>query len=87
MQMLQDVMENLSKKLTLRLPLPKLTENQIKQLKDIFTAHPGEKQMVFTVFDPNEKIKLTMLPKKQKISISKELLDQLKILEVDYKLN
>lgn len=40
--------------------------------------HPGEKRLKFKIFDSKENINLEMLSRKQKIKISKELLDELK---------
>ncbi len=87
MQMLHDVMDTLSKKLTLHLPIKKLQKSQIKQLKELFKTHKGDKQVYFTVYEPNDKIKLTMAAKKQKVTISKELLEEMDTMDVYYKLN
>ncbi len=87
MQMLHDVMDNLTKKITLHLPIKELEEKKINRLKELFTMHKGDKQLFFTVYEPQDKIKLTMATKKQKISISKELLEELDKMDVLYKLN
>ncbi|WP_026451278.1 DNA polymerase III subunit alpha [Aequorivita capsosiphonis] len=86
-QLLHDVMENNSKKLTLQIPLGDLEDGRIDSLKDLIQTHKGEKQLFFVVYEMNEKIKLTMPSRKQKVNISKELLDELEKEQVRYRLN
>jgi len=87
MQLLQDCMEKQANKLTLRMPLEKVQEGLIDELKDLFKSHKGGKHLYFTLYDVEDKVKLTMPSRKHKVSISKELLDELEYLELNYKLN
>ncbi len=86
-QLLHDVMENYSKKLTLKLPLKEVENGKIDLLSDILKTHKGDKQLIFVVYEESEKIKLSMPSRKHKINISKELLEQLQKEQVKYKLN
>ncbi|WP_310994315.1 DNA polymerase III subunit alpha [Aequorivita marina] len=86
-QLLHDVMEKHSKKLTLQMPLSYLEDGKIDALKDLIKTHNGEKQLYFVVYEMDEKIKLTLPSKKHKVNISKELLKELDMEEVHYRLN
>jgi DNA polymerase-3 subunit alpha len=85
--MLHDVMGNQAKKLTIQMPISQLQEHRIKLLKEVLNAHKGESQLHFTMYDVEDKVKLNMPSRKQKVAISKELLDELKEKEIVYKLN
>ncbi len=86
-QLLHDVMESHSKKLTLQIPLSEVEEGKIDLLKNLLNTHKGDKQLFFVVYEEAERIKLTMPSRKHKINISKELLEDLQKEQVRYKLN
>ncbi|QAA82596.1 DNA polymerase III subunit alpha [Aequorivita sp. H23M31] len=86
-QLLHDVMENYSKKLTLQIPLREIKEGRIEQLKELFNTHKGNKPLTFVVYEETEKIKLSMPSRKNSVNISKELLIELHNQQVKYKLN
>jgi len=86
-QLLHDVMEQQAKKITLQMPITDLAEKRIQLLKDLFKTHKGDKQVHFTLYDFEDEVKLNMPSRKTKISINRELLDELKANEVSYKLN
>jgi DNA polymerase-3 subunit alpha len=85
--MLHDVMGNQAKKLTIQMPIDQLQEHRIKLLKEVLKAHKGDSQLHFMMYDVEDKVKLNMPSRKQKVAISKELLDELKEKEIVYKLN
>ncbi len=85
--MLHDVMDLQARKLTIKMQLDELVEERLELLKDLFRTHAGEKQLHFTMIDVAEKVKLSMPSRKTKVAISKELLDELKAGDVNYKLN
>lgn len=87
MQLLHDVMENQAKKLTLQMPLDEVLEERIDFLKELFKTHAGDKQLHFTIYQPKEKVKLSMPSRSQKINISKELLQELDREQVGWRLN
>ncbi|GAB4158673.1 MAG: DNA polymerase III subunit alpha [Winogradskyella sp.] len=86
-QLLHDVMETYAKKLSIQLNIQDLEADVIKQLQDLIRMHEGNKNLNFLVYDNSEKLKLTMPSRKQKVRISQELLNELKDLDVNYKLN
>ncbi|MDX1327286.1 MAG: DNA polymerase III subunit alpha, partial [Arenibacter sp.] len=85
--MLQDVMETFARKLTIRIDVDQLKEDNIRDLKDTLDAHMGNHPLHFVVYEMKEKIRVDMTSRKQKINISTELLTQLREKDVNYKLN
>ena len=84
---LQDVMEHCAKKLTLKLPLERLQEKRIQDLKSTLQKHKGSHTLNIVVYEPQEEIKINFSSRKQKIEITSELLQVLDQQEVAYKLN
>jgi DNA polymerase-3 subunit alpha len=85
--LLQEVMENYAKKLTIKLNIDSLNEKTIFNLKETISAHKGEHTLNFMVYEMENEIKVSLVSRKQKIQISSELLEQLEHQEVRYKLN
>ncbi|MBT8284179.1 MAG: DNA polymerase III subunit alpha [Flavobacteriaceae bacterium] len=85
--LLQEVMENYARKLTIKLNIDQLKEEKILDLKDTLRSHKGKHPLQFTVYEMQEEIKVTLSSRKQKVQISSELLATLKDKEVHYKLN
>jgi DNA polymerase-3 subunit alpha len=85
--LLQEVMENYAKKLTIKLNIDSLNEKTIFNLKETISAHKGEHTLNFMVYEMEDEIKVSLVSRKQKIQISSELLEQLEHQEVRYKLN
>ncbi|KJD36904.1 DNA polymerase III subunit alpha [Tamlana sedimentorum] len=86
-QLLQDVMEQYAKKLSLQLDINDLNEQKIIALKELIHLHPGNQALTFLVYDAKEKIKLDMPSRRQKVKVSQELLDELQTMDVKFKLN
>ena len=86
-QLLHDVMDTYAKKLSVQLNISDLKENRVKDLEELFHYHTGNNALNFVIYDNDEKIKLNMLSRKQKVKITQELLDELEKQEVFYKLN
>ncbi|MDW5287305.1 DNA polymerase III subunit alpha [Formosa sp. PL04] len=86
-QLLHDVMDQYAKKLSIQLNIKNLTDTKIVDLKQLLDAHIGTKLLNFLVYDQDDKVKLPMVSRKQKITISQELLLALDEQEVFYKLN
>ncbi|OAB79944.1 DNA polymerase III subunit alpha [Cochleicola gelatinilyticus] len=87
MQLLHDVMDSQARKLTIQMPIEDLEAGKIDMLKDLFTEHKGEKQLHFTIYEVENKVKLSMPSRKTKITISNELLNRLQEEQVKYRLN
>ena len=86
-QLLHDVMETYAKKLSIQLDIKDLQEKRISVLNDLFRLHEGNHALNFVIYDNEEKLKLNMSSRKQKVKISQELLDELASHDVFYKLN
>ncbi len=86
-QLLHDVMETYARKLTIQIDINALSESSIEQLKTILTHHTGNHTLNFVVYEMEEKIKLHMPSRKQKVNISQELLKTLEEESIYYKLN
>ena len=86
-QLLHDVMETYARKLSIQLNIHDLEKDTILKLQDLIRMHEGTKSLNFLVYDNSEKLKLTMPSRIQKVNISQELLNELKGLDVKYKLN
>ena len=86
-QLLHDVMDTYAKKLSIQLNISDLEKNTISELEDMFRLHQGSHKLNFVIYDNEEKLKLNMPSRSQKVKISQELLYELKELDVMYKLN
>ncbi|MCK0115005.1 DNA polymerase III subunit alpha [Gelidibacter sp. F63206] len=86
-QLLHDVMGTYAKKLSIQLEIRDLKESKIKALQDILRMHEGNQALNFLVYDNEEKMKLHMPSRKQKVKISQELLDELSGQDVYFRLN
>ncbi|SHJ15348.1 DNA polymerase III, alpha subunit [Mesonia phycicola] len=84
---LQDVMENMAKKLTLQIDIDDLKEEKIEALKDLFITYTGDQSINFVVYELKERLKLNMASRKQKVKICRELLDELTDQRLKYKVN
>ena len=85
--MLQNVIENNSKKLTLQLNINQLKKEKVESLQDYLQGFKGDKPLYFNVYDTEKKVKLTLNSKKQKIKITPELLSELDTQEWFYRIN
>ncbi|MGI9546418.1 MAG: DNA polymerase III subunit alpha, partial [Flavobacteriaceae bacterium] len=85
--LLQEVMENYAKKLTIKLDLDQIQKDRIKILKDTLRSPKGKHPLNFVVYELEEEIKVSLLSRKQKVQITSELLSNLDEQEVHYTLN
>ena len=86
-QLLHDVMETYAKKLSIQLNINDLESNTVDELQSLFRMHEGNNKLSFIVYDNDDKIKLNMPSRKQKIKISQELLTELSDSDIRFKLN
>ena len=77
-QMLQDVLEKQSNKLTLQFDIKEVTQDLIEELANLIKTHKGKKELNFVIYDMKEQLKLHMPSRKFKIEISNDLLIELK---------
>ena len=85
--LLQEVMETYARKLTIKLNIDELQEENINALKSTLVDHKGSHPLNFVVYEMEEEIKVNMASRKQKVQITSELLHLLEDSEVHYKLN
>ena len=87
MQMLQDILANLAKKITLQLDINTIDQKMIATLEDFLERHKGENKVQFILYDLEEKMKLTMPSRTKKIAITNELISELDKMNYTFKLN
>ncbi len=86
-QMLQDVLEEFSKKITLNISLKDINEKYIQKMNALLTQHKGTKSLNFLVYDLEEKIKLNLPSRSYKVDISNEFIEVLRQEQINFKLN
>ena len=86
-QLLHDVMENYAKKLSIQIDIDDLKAEKIIKLKELLQMHPGSQLLNFVVYDNAEQLKLNMPSRKQKVKVSQELLNELVLQDMKFKLN
>jgi DNA polymerase-3 subunit alpha len=86
-KLLHDIMDELCKKITIKIQLQKIKENTILNLETILKNNPGKQSLNFTIWDAKEKIEVSLPSRNTKIHISNELLATLKSQEINFKLN
>ncbi|WP_010182838.1 DNA polymerase III subunit alpha [Aquimarina agarilytica] len=85
--LLHDVIEQFSRKLTLQLSVNDLNDTFIDQMHETILKHSGSKSLSIQVFEPKEKVQITMPSRKLKVEITSELLEYLESEQVYFKLN
>ncbi|MFK5891519.1 MAG: DNA polymerase III subunit alpha [Flavobacteriaceae bacterium] len=86
-KMLQNIMTDLTKKITLNVELKSLNEAYIKDINKLLKAHKGDKRVSFEIKDNAAKIKLKMHSQTFKIKMSKEFLEDLEKHQINFNLN
>ena len=86
-QMLQDILEEFSKKITLNLDINEVTQENINRLDTILSDYKGKKIVNFLVIDKHEKLTLTLPSRSYKVEICSELINSLKEKNIKFKLN
>ena len=86
-EMLQDALSKNSKKLTLKMNIKELKSETIQQLKKDLKSFKGDKPLFFDIIEPKKQLKLTLTSRKQKVTVSQELISYLEEKQLHYKLN
>jgi len=86
-QILQDVLEKQSKKLTIQLEINSLNETRIQNLNSFLKENEGDIPLDIMVYDMDEKMKLNLHSRSYKVKVDNEFLKQLKTSEIKFKLN
>jgi DNA polymerase III subunit alpha len=87
MKLLHDIMDELCKKVTLKIPLAEIKEDTILNLETILKNNPGKQSLHFTVWDAKEKIEVSLPSRNTKVKITNELLATLEAQQINFKLN
>ncbi len=88
LSLLSDVLENLTKSITIRINLFEIEKSFSDSLKDILDRHKGKHILKLNVYDPDASISVSMVSRTFKVAISKELIEELKELtDLQYKIN
>jgi DNA polymerase-3 subunit alpha len=87
MKLLHDIMDELCKKITIKIQLQEIKENTILNLETILKNNPGKQSLNFTVWDAKEKIEVSLPSRNTKIKVSNELLTTLESQQINFKLN
>ncbi|WP_457616564.1 DNA polymerase III subunit alpha [Lutibacter sp.] len=86
-QLLQDILEEFSKKITLSFNISEITDEKIEHINQVLTNFKGKKNVEFFVYDISEKIKLRMPSRNYRVDISSEFIDVLKKEQINFILN
>ena len=87
MQLLHNVMDSQAKKITIQLPIEALQDDTLLFLKEMVVTHKGDKQLFFTVYEVENKIKLNVPSRTYKVNICNAFLKGLQDRQVKYRLN
>ena len=86
--LLSEVLNKLTKSITLRVNLFDIDEEFTNNFKNILEEHKGNHQLKLNVFDPDEAVSLEMLSRTHKVKISKQLIQDIgTLVNIQYKLN
>ncbi len=86
-QMLQDILSKMAKKITINIDIDVLNQKNITVLEDLFARHNGKHNLHFIVYDKDKKLKLNMSSRTKKVHISADLLKEMDEHTIHYKLN
>ena len=86
-KLLHDIMDELCKKLTIKIPVNDVNEENILNLESILKNNAGKQSLRFTIWDAQEKIEVNLPSRNTKIKVSNELLSTLERQQINYKLN
>ena len=86
-KLLHDIMDELCKKITIKMSIDSINDSSIKNLETIFKSNLGKQQLHFTIWDAKEKVELKLPSRNTKIKITQEFLNSLDEQQINYKLN
>jgi len=86
-KLLHDVMDDLCKKVTIKLPIEQVNQKSIQSFESLFKDNAGKQSLRFVIYDVEEEIELDVPSRNTKIKITGELLTTLEEQHVNFKLN
>ncbi|MGB1282754.1 MAG: hypothetical protein ACPG53_07365, partial [Schleiferiaceae bacterium] len=78
-KLLQDVLEEQSKSLEIKLDLAALDTGLVDRVHDLLEMHPGKKRVKLHIVDIEEQLDIKLPVKDRKVNISKDLLVALEL--------
>ena len=86
-KLLHDIMDELCKKITIKISVDEINEKTILNLESILKNNLGKQSLKFTIWDAKEKIEVNLPSRNTKVKISNRLLSILEKQQIDFKLN
>ena len=86
-KLLHDVIDDLCKKMTIKIQLGELQEQSIKRFQELCKKNKGKQSLRFAIYDVDDKIELDVPSRNTKIKISSDLLKTLERENINFKLN
>ncbi len=86
-KLLHDVMDDLCKKVTVKIPIQDVHESSIDYFKFLFKGQKGKQSLRFVIYDVEEELELNVLSRNTKIKITSNLLKKLEEDHINFKLN
>lgn len=77
-QLLSEIREKMCKEIKVTLDIERVNSQFVNKMDELIKAYPGQCSFLLTVRDPAEKVELTMLSRKNKVSVSNDFLNSLK---------
>jgi DNA polymerase-3 subunit alpha len=85
--MLSEVREKMVKSLAIKVPLSKLTEELINDVREISESNKGNTELQFLIYEPSTKIWVQMFSRSHRINLTNQVIDFLKKnSEIEYKI-
>ena len=86
-KLLHDVMDDMCKKITIKIPVQQINETSISAFENLFKPNIGKQSLRFVIYDAEEEVELDVSSGNTKIKITSELLQTLENHRVSFKLN
>ncbi len=86
-KLLHDVMDDMCKKITVKIPIQHVNEKSVAAFESIFKNNNGKQSLRFVIYDVEEEVELDVSSRNTKIKITSELLQTLEKQHVNFKLN
>jgi len=85
--MLSDVRNELVKKITITIMADELTDELVDTIKRLTSTNNGKVQLYIRLVDPECKTSVEMFSRTYRVNITNEIIDQLKKLQLNFKVN
>lgn len=86
-RLMASLSHDLTKSLTIRVPLEKIDKTFVKRLKGICTESAGKHKLKMQVMDVNEDMNMDFKVEAMKVSVDSKLIEEIRAMGLSYKLN